>query len=218
MKISASILATQLSGLANIVPSFKKEGIDLVHMDVMDGNFVPQISFGEAINKEVKAMTSIPLDVHLMVEKPENHVHKYYELAPYCITFHAETTRFPIRLAQEIKKNGTKVGVSLNPGTPVVVLETLLPYIDLVLIMTVEPGFYGQKFVDGGMDKIRKVKSLISSYPIELEVDGGVNDSNIQELSQAGVDICVVGAGLFKTGDPSENGIRLKKIAAEASR
>ncbi|PJZ65165.1 ribulose-phosphate 3-epimerase [Leptospira wolffii] len=218
MKISASILATQLSGLANIVPSFKKEGIDLVHMDVMDGNFVPQISFGEAINKEVKAMTSIPLDVHLMVEKPENHVHKYYELSPYCITFHAETTRFPIRLAQEIKKNGTKVGVSLNPGTPAVVLETLLPYIDLVLIMTVEPGFYGQKFVDGGMDKIRKVKSLISSYPIELEVDGGVNDSNIQELSQAGVDICVVGAGLFKTGDPSENGIRLKKIAAEASR
>lgn len=218
MKISASILATQLSGLANIVPSFKKEGIDLVHMDVMDGNFVPQISFGEAINKEVKAMTSIPLDVHLMVEKPENHVHKYYELSPYCITFHAETTRFPIRLAQEIKKNGTKVGVSLNPGTPAVVLETLLPYIDLVLIMTVEPGFYGQKFVDGGMDKIRKVKSLISSYPIELEVDGGVNDSNIQELSRAGVDICVVGAGLFKTGDPSENGIRLKKIAAEASR
>ncbi len=217
MKISASILATQLTALANTVPSFKPEGIDLVHMDVMDGNFVPQISFGEAVNKEIKSMTGIPLDVHLMVEKPENHVPKYYELSPYCITFHAETTRFPIRLAQEIKKNGIKVGVSLNPGTPVQVLETLLPYIDLVLIMTVEPGFYGQKFVDGGMDKIRKVKSLISSYPIELEVDGGVNDTNIQELSKAGVDICVVGAGLFKTGDPSENGIRLKKLAGSAS-
>ncbi|PJZ49648.1 MULTISPECIES: ribulose-phosphate 3-epimerase [Leptospira] len=213
MKISASILATQLTALANTVPNFKKEGIDLVHMDVMDGNFVPQISFGEAVNKEIKAMTQIPLDVHLMVEKPENHVPKYYELNPYCITFHAETTRFPIRLAQEIKKNGPKVGVSLNPGTPVSALETLLPYIDLVLIMTVEPGFYGQKFVDGGMDKIRKVKSLISNYPIELEVDGGVNDTNIKELSQAGVDICVVGAGLFKSGDPSENGIRLKGLA-----
>ncbi|PJZ78721.1 ribulose-phosphate 3-epimerase [Leptospira neocaledonica] len=212
MKISASILATQLTALANTVPDFKKEGIDLVHMDVMDGNFVPQISFGEAVNKEIKAMTQIPLDVHLMVEKPENHVHKYYELNPYCITFHAETTRFPIRLAQEIKKNGPKVGVSLNPGTPVSALETLLPYIDLVLIMTVEPGFYGQKFVDGGMDKIRKVKSLISNHPIELEVDGGVNDTNIKELAQAGVDICVVGAGLFKSGDPSENGIRLKSL------
>ncbi|GBF37652.1 ribulose-phosphate 3-epimerase [Leptospira johnsonii] len=212
MKISASILATQLTALASTVPNFKKEGIDLVHMDVMDGNFVPQISFGEAINKEIKAMTQIPLDVHLMVEKPENHVHKYYELNPYCITFHTETTRFPIRLAQEIKKNGPKVGVSLNPGTPVSVLETLLPYIDLVLIMTVEPGFYGQKFVDGGMDKIRKTKSLISNYPIELEVDGGVNDTNIKELAQAGVDICVVGAGLFKSGDPSENGIRLKSL------
>lgn len=182
-------------------------------MDVMDGNFVPQISFGEAITKEVKGMTSIPLDVHLMVEKPENHVAKYFELNPYCITFHAETTRFPIRLAQEIKKSGTKVGVSLNPGTPVQALETLLPYLDLVLIMTVEPGFYGQKFVDGGLEKIRKVKSLISSFPIELEVDGGVNDSNIHALSEAGTDICVVGAGLFKTGNPNENGKKLKKIA-----
>ncbi|EPG75706.1 ribulose-phosphate 3-epimerase [Leptospira fainei serovar Hurstbridge str. BUT 6] len=214
MKISASILATQLTSLSSQIPSFQLENIDLIHMDVMDGNFVPQISFGEAITKEVKGMTSIPLDVHLMVERPENHVPKYYELNPYCITFHAETTRFPIRLAQEIKKNGPKVGVSLNPGTPVSALETLLPYIDLVLIMTVEPGFYGQKFVEGGMEKIRKVKSLIASYPIELEVDGGVNDSNILDLAKAGVDICVVGAGLFKSGHPNDNGKNLKKLAS----
>ncbi|TGK08704.1 ribulose-phosphate 3-epimerase [Leptospira fletcheri] len=217
MKISASILAAQLTSLSSQIPSFQQESIDLIHMDVMDGNFVPQISFGEAITKEVKGMTSIPLDVHLMVEKPENHVAKYFELHPYCITFHAETTRFPIRLAQEIKKSGTKVGVSLNPGTPVQVLETLLPYLDLVLIMTVEPGFYGQKFVDGGLEKIRKVKSLISSFPIELEVDGGVNDSNIRALAEAGTDICVVGAGLFKTGTPNDNGKKLKKIAVGAA-
>lgn len=132
----------------------------------------------------VKSLTSIPLDVHLMVSKPENHVSKYYELDPYCITFHIETTDFPVRLAQEIKSHGTKVGVSLNPGTPIFSLENVLPYVDLILLMTVEPGFYGQKFIVNGMDKICKVKELIGSKSIELEVDGGVNDTNIQELKK----------------------------------
>ncbi|PJZ69539.1 ribulose-phosphate 3-epimerase [Leptospira perolatii] len=213
MKISASILATQLTSLSSHVPNFKQDSIDLIHLDVMDGNFVPQISFGEALCKEVKAMTKIPMDVHLMVEKPENHVAKYYELDPYCITFHLEKTDFPIRLAQEIKKSGTKVGVSINPGTTAQSLEPLLPYIDLALIMTVEPGFYGQKFVQNGLEKIRKVKELIGSYPIEIQVDGGVNETNIAELAKAGADICVVGAGLFKSGNPNDNGTMLKRLA-----
>ncbi|UOG29103.1 ribulose-phosphate 3-epimerase [Leptospira noguchii] len=215
MKISASILATKLTELAKTVPNYDPTGIDLIHMDVMDGNFVPQISFGEALTKEVKSLTSIPLDVHLMVSKPENHVSKYYELDPYCITFHIETTDFPVRLAQEIKSHGTKVGVSLNPGTPIFSLENVLPYVDLILLMTVEPGFYGQKFIVNGMDKICKVKELVGSRPIELEVDGGVNDTNIQELKKNGVDIVVVGAGLYKTGNPIENAKNLKYLATK---
>ncbi|MBE8432745.1 ribulose-phosphate 3-epimerase, partial [Leptospira interrogans serovar Pomona] len=141
----------------------------------------------------------------LMVSKPENHVPKYYELNPYCITFHIETTDFPVRLAQEIKRYGTKVGVSLNPGTSVSTLENVLPYVDLVLLMTVEPGFYGQKVIVNGMEKIRKAKELSHTRPIELEVDGGVNDTNIQELKKNGVVIVVVGAGLYKTGNPMDN-------------
>lgn len=214
MKISASILAAKLTELGSTVPDYDPAAIDLMHMDVMDGNFVPQISFGEALSKEVRGLTSIPLDVHLMVSKPENHVAKYYELNPYCITFHIETTDFPVRLAQEIKNNGAKVGISLNPGTPVSSLENVLPYVDLILLMTVEPGFYGQKFIMNGMEKIRKAKESIGSRPIELEVDGGVNDSNIQELKKNGVDIVVVGAGLYKTGTPVENAKNLKALAA----
>ncbi|TGK35038.1 ribulose-phosphate 3-epimerase [Leptospira gomenensis] len=214
MKISASILAAKLTELGSTVPAYDPAAIDLMHMDVMDGNFVPQISFGEALCKEVRGLTPIPLDVHLMVSKPENHVAKYYELNPYCITFHIETTDFPVRLAQEIKNNGAKVGISLNPGTPVSSLETVLPYVDLILLMTVEPGFYGQKFIVNGMEKIRKAKEWIGSRPIELEVDGGVNETNIQELKKNGVDIVVVGAGLYKTGTPVENAKKLKTLVS----
>ncbi|WP_411822710.1 ribulose-phosphate 3-epimerase [Leptospira sp. 'Mane'] len=213
MKISASILAAKMTALSTILPTFKKENIDYIHMDVMDGNFVPQISFGEAITKEVGELTDIPLDVHLMVAKPEDHVQKYLELKPYCVTFHIETTHFAVRLAEEIRKSGAKVGVSLNPSTPPEAISTILPYLDLVLLMTVDPGFYGQSFIKTGFEKIEKVRKMTSPYGIELEVDGGVNESNIRELKQLGVDLCVVGSGLFKTGNPNEQGKKLKELA-----
>lgn len=213
MKISASILAAKLTGLSQELPTYKKESIDLIHIDVMDGNFVPQISFGEAFTKEVKSHTEIPLDVHLMVQNPELHVPKYFELNPYCITFHIETTNFSVRLAEEIRKQGIKVGVSLNPQTPPESISMLLPYLDLVLLMTVDPGFYGQSFVKSGFQKIEAVRKLTSPYGIELEVDGGVNESNIGKLAELGVDITVVGSGLYKTGNPNEQGKKLKELA-----
>lgn len=180
----------------------------------MDGNFVPQISFGEAFTKEVKSHTDIPLDVHLMVSNPELHVPKYFDLKPYCITFHIETTNFSVRLAEEIKKQGIKVGVSLNPQTPPESISQILPYLDLVLLMTVDPGFYGQSFVKSGFEKIAAVRKLTKPYNIELEVDGGVNESNMEELAKLGVDITVVGSGLYKTGDPNAQGKKLKELAA----
>ena len=212
MKISASILAAQLSNLSTVVPKLKPKAIDFIHMDVMDGNFVPQISFGEALTEEVSKLTKIPLDVHLMVKNPEKHVPNYYKLKPEYITFHRETTDFPIRLAEDIRKNGIKAGIALNPGTPVKMIQDCLPYIDLILIMTVEPGFYGQSFVKSGLEKINRAKELIGSYPIELEVDGGVNASNIERLADIGVQICVAGSALFKNNKPNENSLSLKKL------
>ncbi|TGL14789.1 ribulose-phosphate 3-epimerase [Leptospira levettii] len=216
MKISASILAAKLTGLSQELPTYNKDSIDLIHIDVMDGNFVPQISFGEAFTKEVKSHTDIPLDVHLMVSNPELHVPKYFDLKPYCITFHIETTNFSVRLAEEIRKAGIKVGVSLNPQTPPESISQILPYLDLVLLMTVDPGFYGQSFVKSGFEKIAAVRKLTKPYNIELEVDGGVNESNMEELAKLGVDITVVGSGLYKTGDPNAQGKKLKELAASA--
>ena len=210
MKISASILATSITSLATTLPKLTNDSIDYIHMDVMDGNFVPQISFGEAITSEVKNLTTIPLDVHLMVKNPELEVPKYFKFKPEFITFHVETTSFGVRLSEEIKKNGSKVGVSLNPSTPLSSIEHLIPYIDLVLLMTVDPGFYGQSFVKGGMEKIKKASELLKGTNILLEVDGGVGLGNIAELSSVGVSICVAGSGVFKQGDPNANGLLLK--------
>jgi ribulose-phosphate 3-epimerase len=216
MKISASILATQITKLSTTLPLLSQDSIDYIHMDVMDGNFVPQISFGEAITAEVKNLTNIPLDVHLMVINPEREVPKYYKYKPEYITFHIETTSFGVRLAEDIRANGSKVGISLNPSTPISLIENLLPYIDLVLLMTVDPGFYGQSFVKSGMNKIAKTKELLKGTNILLEVDGGVGLGNIQELSSLGVDICVAGSAVFKNGDPNQNGAQLKQAVKKA--
>jgi ribulose-phosphate 3-epimerase len=213
MKISASILATQITKLSNTLPQLSIDSIDYIHMDVMDGNFVPQISFGEAITSEVKNLTSIPLDVHLMVNNPEREVPKYYKFKPDFITFHIETTSFGVRLAEEIRANGSRVGISLNPSTPISSIENLLPYIDLVLLMTVDPGFYGQSFVKSGMKKIANTKEILRGTNILLEVDGGVGIGNIKELKDLGVDICVAGSAVFKSGDPNQNGTLLKQTA-----
>lgn len=212
MKISPSILAAPITSLSSVIPALKPEIIDYIHMDVMDGNFVPQISFGEAVTSEVSKLTSIPLDVHLMVKNPEREVPKYYQFKPGIITFHREATDFPVRLAEDIKKQGIKAGIALNPGTPLESLEFCLPYIDLILIMTVEPGFYGQSFVKSGMEKIKKAKSLIGNYPIALEVDGGVNGENISALYDLGVNICVAGSSAFKNGTPNEDSLKLKNL------
>jgi ribulose-phosphate 3-epimerase len=216
MKISASILATQITKLSTTLPLLSQDSIDYIHMDVMDGNFVPQISFGEAITAEVKNLTNIPLDVHLMVINPEREVPKYYKYKPEYITFHIETTSFGVRLAEDIRANGSKVGISLNPSTPISLIENLLPYIDLVLLMTVDPGFYGQSFVKSGMNKIAKTKELLKGTNILLEVDGGVGLGNIQELGSLGVDICVAGSAVFKNGDPNQNGAQLKQAVKKA--
>ncbi len=210
MRISPSILAADLIDLRRILGQMDPGIVDLIHLDVMDGHYVPQLSFGEAFAAAVKSATSIPLDVHLMVERPENQVPKYFSLGPYCITFHAEATHFGVRLAQSIREQGIRAGVSLNPGTPIERLEPLLDHVDLVLLMSVEPGYYGQKFLPAALERVRRLRSMIGERPIDIQVDGGINAGNIGELARMGATIIVAGAYCFQGADVNQRVSELK--------
>ncbi len=213
MKISPSILAANLIDLKATLEEMDPGKVDFIHLDVMDGHFVPALTFGEAYAKAVKQATNIPLDVHLMVSRPEAEVPKYFELEPHNITFHLEATDFPIRLAQSIREKGIKAGIALNPGTPADALEPCLDYIDMILVMSVEPGYYGQKFIESSHRKIQRIADLIGDRDIILECDGGVGTGNIGELHQGGISICVAGSACFKGGNVNDNVTALKDAA-----
>ena len=208
MKISPSILAANLTRLSEALGRLDRNVADFIHLDIMDGHFVPPLTFGEQISAAIKKETTIELDVHLMTENPEREVLKYIPLEPHNITFHYETTSFPIRLAEQIRKSGIKAGLALNPVTPIEVIKELYTFFDLFLIMTVEPGYYGQSFLSNGLKRIaefnalRKVLSQETDHFPLLEVDGGVNAENASLLREAGVDIAVAGSFVFKSDDP----------------
>ncbi len=212
MKISPSILAADLVNFKDQL-KFLEEKVDLLHLDIMDGHFVPTLSFGESYVKVLKKHTAIPLDVHLMVANPEKEVPKYYEFQPYNITFHYEATNFPVRLSEEIRKRNIKAGISLNPKTPIEFIEPLLENFDLVLIMSVEPGFYGQKFIQFCLDKIKKLRDRINEKKLDIliEVDGGINSENAKAIVQSGADILVAGSFIF-SGNIEDNINSLKKL------
>ena len=213
MKISPSILATNIIELSSTLKKLDPSITDFIHLDIMDGHFTPQLTFGEQVCTCIKEATTIPLDVHLMVTRPELEIPKYYNLKPHNITFHYETTNFPIRLAQEIKKHNILAGIALNPGTSISLLEPILPSIDLVLIMSVEPGFYGQPFIEYSYTKIQQLANLKKDLNPNLliEIDGGVNEKNIHKLKQLGVNIAVAGSFVFKNNNPNEQILTLKQ-------
>jgi ribulose-phosphate 3-epimerase len=217
MKISPSILAADLTDLKSTLSSMDKGVIDMLHIDVMDGHFVPAISFGELYTETLQKHTAIPLDVHLMVSRPEIEIPKYYRLNPHVITYHLETTDFPVRLAQDIREHKIRAGIAINPGTSESLLLPSLDHIDMVLFMSVEPGFYGQKFIDTVRKKIETTADYRSknNLKFEIQVDGGVTEKNIALLKSDGVDICVAGSSAFKgTGaNINENVLNLKKAA-----
>ena len=214
--ISPSILAGDLTDMKSILKGMDPQVVDLLHIDVMDGVFVPQLSFGEKYTENVASHTAIPLDVHLMVIHPEREVPKYFALRPYNITFHREATHFPIRLAQEIRKAGIRAGIALNPATPVESLAPMLDEIDLILLMSVEPGFYGQGFIAGVMEKVAAVRMLIGERNIILQVDGGITTGNIRDVHRAGAQSFVAGSAAFKGADVNAN-VRVLKHAAVAN-
>jgi ribulose-phosphate 3-epimerase len=214
--ISPSIIASDLTIIGETVRSFNPALVDLIHCDVMDGNFVPNLTFGPGFMQELKKHTDIPLDAHLMIERPERSIDQYIKVKPWSLTIHYESTRFPARLLGEIRSAGIVAGISINPATPVEAVYDLLPYADLVLIMSVDPGFYGQAFMEPAVGRIRKLSQHIKQNglsALRIEVDGGINTGNIAAVAAAGAGIIVVGNSAFKGGDISGNIRNLLKNA-----
>lgn len=202
VKISPSILAADFARLGDEVAAICEAGCDYVHVDVMDGHFVPNLTIGPDVVKAIKPLSSKPLDVHLMVAPVDPFITQFAEAGADIITFHPEAGPHPHRTVQAIKAAGCRAGISLNPATPVSALDELLDDIDLVLVMSVNPGFGGQKFIRSQLEKISRIRRRIddAGRAIELEVDGGVNAGNAGEIVAAGADVLVAGTAVFGNG------------------
>lgn len=216
-KISPSLLSANFSNLEKDIKMLEEGGADLLHIDVMDGHFVPNITIGPVVVEAIKEVATIPLDVHLMISDPDYYVDAFVDAGADYLTIHSEATPHVHRVVQKIKAKGIKAGVSLNPHTPISVLENILEDIDMVLIMSVNPGFGGQSFIPHSLEKIKQLKKMLIdnlAEHIEIEVDGGIKLENIKSVSDAGCDIFVSGSGIFKAENPKEMIADMKKIIA----
>ena len=202
-KISPSILSADFTDLAGEIKAVEDAKADYIHIDVMDGHFVPNITIGPFIVEAVRRATRLPLDVHLMIEKPEDYVGAFAKAGSDIITVHVEATRHLHKVVQSIKEQGVRAGVSINPSTPVSSLEPIIDDLDLVLVMSVNPGFSGQGFIENALKKVRAVRKMLDERgsKAELEVDGGIKVSNIAEVSKAGADVFVAGSAVFGSDD-----------------
>lgn len=205
-QIAPSILSADFSRLGEEVGAVEKAGADVIHVDVMDGHFVPNITIGPLVVKGLKKLTFLPLDVHLMIERPERYVEVFAEAGSDWITVHAEVCPHLKRMVKKLRQLKVRPGIVLKPATSLKTLYPVLDDLDLVLIMSVNPGFGGQSFIRSTLKKIERLRKIVDQdgYRMEIEVDGGVKIENIREVAKAGGDIFVVGTGIFKTKDYEE--------------
>jgi ribulose-phosphate 3-epimerase len=214
-KLSASILSADFGRLAEQVKLAEQAGVDWIHVDVMDGHFVPNITIGPDVTRALKKATSLPLDVHLMIANPERYVQDFVDAGADWLGIHVEATVHLEGLIQSIKQAGAKAAVTLNPATPLNCLDYVLQDVDMVLLMSVNPGFSGQKFIRGVLPKIRRLRQLIDEQklPTLIEVDGGVSTETVGEIVAAGADVLVSGSGIFGgSGDLAANVRRLREL------
>jgi ribulose-phosphate 3-epimerase len=203
--IAPSILSADFSKLAEEVHSVEKGGADWIHVDVMDGHFVPNLTIGPVVVKALRPVTKLPLDCHLMVSDPAKWIDDFAEAGANSINVHVEATAHIDRVLHHIKERGCRAGVSLNPGTPLVMIEEVLDLVDLVLVMSVNPGFGGQQFIEGAVSKVKRLVEMRGKRKFQIEIDGGVKASNIGMLAQAGVDVFVAGSAVFESKDRTQS-------------
>lgn len=201
IQIAPSLLAADLSQLASEIKAIESAGVDAIHLDIMDGHFVPNLTFGFPVIERIRSLTKIPLDAHLMIENADCYIEKFARCGCDWISVHVEACMHLHRTLESIHEQKMKAGVAINPGTALIHVESVLDYCDFVLIMSVDPGYAGQKFIETSLDRVRNLKNMIGKRNVLVELDGGIRPTNFTEVYEAGVDIAVLGTGIFETKD-----------------
>jgi ribulose-phosphate 3-epimerase len=219
IRLAPSILSADFAHLARDIAAVERGGADLIHVDVMDGHFVPNLTIGPPVVKAIKRVAKVPLDVHLMIEDPDRYLDAFVDAGAALVSVHVEVLPHLHRTIQAIKKRGAKAGVVLNPSTPVISLENVAADVDHVLVMSVNPGFGGQTFIPRSLEKIRAVRALLNTagnHNAPIEVDGGVDLHTVADVVAAGADMLVAGQAIFGTNDPEGAARALREAAVQA--
>ena len=205
MRIAPSILSADFSKLASEIERVEAAGAGQLHLDVMDGHYVPNLTFGPMIVEAVRRTTTLPLDVHLMIEHADRFVESYLDAGADMVAVHPETLYHPHLTLTSIRKRGKKAGIALNPGTSLSAIEDLLPIVDYAIIMSVNPGWGGQKFIEGSFERARRLRQLAvdAGTSLSIEIDGGMNAERVPQAAAAGIDVVIAGSAVFKADDPA---------------